>query len=126
MNFPEHHLATDAPPPCRQTSEPNARHATAFPDPGIHAIRPEDLPPTPANTRDLLREVAAPPRRFIGAGEFRRALALLRQGFAISYEGASGAVDFDESGDVRAPIEIWRYAGGESVTCRMEYRIAEE
>jgi neutral amino acid transport system substrate-binding protein len=50
----------------------------------------------------------------------------LRQGKDINYEGASGALDFDENGDVEAPIEVWQYAGDRIVTFRMEYQIPTE
>jgi hypothetical protein len=40
----------------------------------------------------------------------------LQAGLPINYEGASGNVDFDDNGEVMAPIEIWCYEGGEIVS----------
>ena len=58
--------------------------------------------------------------------EFKLAFELLKQGKDINYEGASGSVDFDNNGDVVAPIEIWRFSLGKIGTYRVEYQIPEE
>lgn len=65
--------------------------------------------------RDALRSVANPPGEVVGPGVegIGRALSLIADGSDINYEGASGAVDFDENGDVFGPIEIWEITGGE-------------
>lgn len=65
--------------------------------------------------RDALRSIANPPGEVVGPGVagIRRALSLIADGADINYEGASGAVDFDENGDVFGPIEIWQITGGE-------------
>lgn len=34
----------------------------------------------------------------------------------LNYEGAAGAVDFDEHGDVITPVDVWQYQNGEPVT----------
>jgi ABC-type branched-subunit amino acid transport system substrate-binding protein len=104
----------------------NAYDATAVLGLAIYAARIQDLPLTSKNIRDMLRKVAAPPGKFVGPGEFEKAFGLLRQGIAINYEGASGSIDFDENGDVEAPIEVWKYSDGKIVTYRMEYQIPEE
>ncbi|MCY3913823.1 MAG: ABC transporter substrate-binding protein [Chloroflexi bacterium] len=64
--------------------------------------------------RDSLRSIANPPGEVVGPGVagIRRALSLIADGAEINYEGASGAVDFDENGDVFGPIEIWEITGG--------------
>ncbi|MFN3688053.1 ABC transporter substrate-binding protein [Salinarimonas sp.] len=41
---------------------------------------------------------------------FRRAMALLSEGRSISFQGATGAVTFDQYGDVSAPAVFWRFA----------------
>jgi len=66
---------------------------------------------TPVCIRDNLREVANPPGETImpGAESLKQGLDLLREGEAVNYEGAAGAVDFDPAGDVVTPIEIWKY-----------------
>lgn len=80
---------------------------------------------TSASIRDNLRSVANPPGEVIMPGEFKKAFDLLDKGKPINYEGAGGAVDFDKNGDVRTPIEVWKYSKGEIVTVRIEYDIPE-
>ena len=65
--------------------------------------------------RDALRSVANPPGEVVGPGVdgIKRALELIADGADINYEGAAGAVDFDENGDVLGTIEIWKIEGGE-------------
>ena len=67
---------------------------------------------TAENIRDQMRGVANPPGTIILPGEFKKALDLLKQGKQINYEGAAGAVDFDENGDVVTPIEVFKYSKG--------------
>jgi ABC-type branched-subunit amino acid transport system substrate-binding protein len=61
--------------------------------------------------RDALREVSAPPadRGIVRAGRLAEGLSEVNQGRDVDYQGASGAVDFDEFGDVISSYEIWRY-----------------
>ena len=68
-----------------------------------------------AAIRDQIRFVANPPGEVIGPGreEIAKALRLLAEGKDINYEGAGGAVDFDENGDVFGTIEIWTIKDGE-------------
>ncbi len=75
---------------------------------------------TAKNIRDHLRDVANPPGEVIKPGEFKKAFDLIKQDKAINYEGAAGAVDFDENGDVVTPIEVWKYEGGQIKTVSME------
>jgi ABC-type branched-subunit amino acid transport system substrate-binding protein len=104
----------------------NAYDATAVIGLAAYAAKAKGLPLTGKNIRDQLRLVANPPGEFIKPGEFKRAFELLDQGKEINYEGASGSVDFDQNGDVAAPIEVWKYSGGKIVTFRIEYYIAEK
>ena len=84
---------------------------------------------TPICVRDKLREVANPPGETIVAGAegLKKALELIKAGEAVNYEGAAGAVDFDENGDVVTPVEIWQYIEKEPYieTVRMEMEIPE-
>jgi ABC-type branched-subunit amino acid transport system substrate-binding protein len=69
---------------------------------------------------DNLRPVANPPGESIVAGsqdEITKALKLLKDGKDIEYVGAGGSVDFDENGDVKTPIALWKFTetGDETV-----------
>ena len=75
----------------------------------------------PALIRDQLRSVANPPGVVVrpGAAGVKRALRLISEGVDVNYQGASGPVDLDGNGDVRAgSIEVWRIEDGEIVTVR--------
>ena len=65
--------------------------------------------------RDSLRDISNAPGQTVGPGVagIQEALALIAQGQDINYQGAAGAVDFDENGDVVGPIEIWQVKDGE-------------
>ncbi len=104
----------------------NAYDAAAVLGLAAYAARMQNQPETSQAIRAQLRQVANPPGQFVGPGEFGKAFALLKEGKAINYQGASGAVDFDKNGDVIAPIEIWKFADGKIVTYSMEYQIPEE
>jgi ABC-type branched-subunit amino acid transport system substrate-binding protein len=75
--------------------------------------------------RDRLRKVANPPGDVVGPGaaDLKKAFQLLEDKKDINYEGAAGACDFDENGDVVTPIEIWKFAEGKITTVRLEYDI---
>jgi branched-chain amino acid transport system substrate-binding protein len=75
--------------------------------------------------RDHLRHVANPPGEVVGPGvaDLKKALQLLEAKQDINYEGAAGACDFDENGDVLTAIELWKFAAGKIVTVRLEYDI---
>jgi branched-chain amino acid transport system substrate-binding protein len=70
-----------------------------------------DKPVNGVNVRDMLRKVADPPGEVVVAGVdgLKRALALLKEGKDINYEGVAGSQDFDKNGDVFTPIDIWQY-----------------
>lgn len=88
-----------------------------------YAAKLKGLPMTSKNIRDNLRVVANPPGEVVMPGQFKKAFDLLKQGKQINYEGAGGSVDFDKKGDVKTPIEIWKYSHGKIVTVRVEYDI---
>ncbi|WP_069472809.1 ABC transporter substrate-binding protein [Candidatus Marithrix sp. Canyon 246] len=71
--------------------------------------------PTAITIRDYLRHINDPKGQEVVAGieGLRQGMKTLNSGLTINYQGASGTVDFDEHGDVIAPIEIWCYEGGE-------------
>jgi ABC-type branched-subunit amino acid transport system substrate-binding protein len=104
----------------------NAYDGTAVVGLAAYAAKTKGLPLTAKNIRDNMREVANPPGEIVMPGEFQKAFDLIKQGKKINYEGAGGAVDFDKNGDVRTPIEVWKYSNGKIVTVRMEYDIPAE
>lgn len=69
----------------------------------------------PAAIRDSIRKVLDPQgtTTHAGAAEFRKALALLREGKPIRYVGVIGPVQFDRYGDITGPFRLWRIQGGE-------------
>jgi branched-chain amino acid transport system substrate-binding protein len=78
-----------------------------------------------AAIRDHLRQIANPPGETVGPGpaDLKKALQLLEDKQDINYEGAAGACDFDENGDVVTPIEVWKFADGRIITVRLEYDV---
>jgi ABC-type branched-subunit amino acid transport system substrate-binding protein len=98
----------------------NAYDALATIGLAAYAAKVKGLPITSKNIRDNLRDVANPPGEVVGPNEFKKAFELLDQGKDINYEGAAGAVDYDENGDVVTPIDIWRYRNGEPITVTVE------
>lgn len=65
-----------------------------------------------AAVRDALRDVAGPPGRKFGPGQFAAAKAALAEGEDIDYEGAAGSQNFDANGDVPGTYTEWAIEGG--------------
>ncbi|WP_442981156.1 ABC transporter substrate-binding protein [Rhizobium sp. SL42] len=65
-----------------------------------------------------ISEVTAPGGTPIHAGkaEFEKALALLKEGKPIKYEGVIGPVSFDQYGDITGPFRLWKMTDGEVTT----------
>lgn len=61
--------------------------------------------------RDNLRAVANAPGEVVFFDEWAKGVSLLQQGKEINYQGAAGAVDFKDTGDVEGNIEIWKIEG---------------
>jgi len=61
--------------------------------------------------RDSLFDVSqpAPSEPFFGPGELGKALTRIREVGGLDYQGASGPIDFDTSGNVVSDYEIWRF-----------------
>jgi len=72
---------------------------------------------TGENIRDNIRAVTADGGVEVGPGPegFARAKALLAEGKAIRYVGATGALSFDELGNVQSPKMTWKLDGDENV-----------
>ena len=60
--------------------------------------------------RDSMRKTHSPNGTVVGTGpeEYKKALALIKEGKPIEYHGATGPVEFDANGDVSGPILIWQ------------------
>jgi ABC-type branched-subunit amino acid transport system substrate-binding protein len=72
----------------------------------------------PAAIRSALFAVTDPKGTVIhiGADEFAKALALIRNGKPIRYEGVIGPVAFDAYGDITGPFRLWRITDGAVTT----------
>ena len=71
-----------------------------------------------ADIARALRQVSGPPGVSIRPGEWAKAKALLGEGIAVDYRGASGEVDFGSTGDVTAlfyPYTVGPEGGWERV-----------
>jgi branched-chain amino acid transport system substrate-binding protein len=75
------------------------------------AIQQADKADGPA-IQAAMRAVADSPGTAIGPGQWAAALAAIKVGGKVNYEGASGPVDIDANGDVVAPYDIWKVSGG--------------
>ena len=64
---------------------------------------------------EALRAVAGPPGMQVYVGEWDKAIAALKQGEDINYEGAAGSQDFNEQGDVAGVIVEVNVQGGQLV-----------
>src|SRR5262245_55472566 len=71
-----------------------------------------------AAIKEAIRKVVDPNGTVIHAGkdEFAKALALIKDGKPIRYEGVIGPVQFDEYGDITGPFRLWRIKDGEVTT----------
>lgn len=73
--------------------------------------------------RNALRPVTNAPGTGVSGGSvdgLRRAFQAIADGQDVDYTGAAGALEFDDNGDVKVPIEIWQYtADGTIETVQM-------
>ena len=51
-----------------------------------------------------------------GKDEFAKALALLKDGKPIRYEGVIGPISFDQFGDITGPFRLWKIVDGKVTT----------
>jgi len=74
--------------------------------------------PDSAAIKDAINKVLDPKGTVIHAGkeEFAKALALIKDGKPIKYEGVIGPVSFDQYGDITGPFRLWRIQKGEITT----------
>src|SRR5271169_2850287 len=68
--------------------------------------------------RDAIYKIEDPNGTVIHAGkaEFAKALALLKDGKPIRYEGVIGPVSFDKYGDITGPFRLWKIVDGKVTT----------
>ena len=59
---------------------------------------------------------SAKPLALAGAEQFKKGLALIKEGKPIRYVGVIGAVQFDKNGDITGPFRLWRIQKGAVVT----------
>ncbi|PYE25938.1 branched-chain amino acid transport system substrate-binding protein [Rhizobium sp. PP-CC-3A-592] len=71
-----------------------------------------------AAIKTAMREVVAEGGTPIHAGkdEFVKALALIKEGKPVKYEGVIGPVTFDQYGDITGPFRLWKITNGEVTT----------
>lgn len=74
--------------------------------------------PDAAKLPEALRAAVSPDGEVIHAGkeEFTRALALIKEGKPIRYEGVIGPVAFDQFGDISGPFRLWQIVDGKVTT----------
>jgi branched-chain amino acid transport system substrate-binding protein len=72
----------------------------------------------PIALRDAIFKVTDPKGEVIHAGkaEFTKALALLKEGKPIRYEGVIGPIAFDQYGDITGPFRLWKITDGKVET----------
>ena len=74
--------------------------------------------PDAAKLPDAIRKAVDPKGEVIHAGkeEFTKALALIKEGKPIRYEGVIGPVAFDQYGDIAGPFRLWQIVDGKVTT----------
>ena len=72
----------------------------------------------PAKIRDAIFKAVDPKGEPIFAGKdgFAKALALIKEGKPIRYEGVIGPVNFDQYGDITGPFRLWKIVDGKVET----------
>ncbi|MCB1448202.1 MAG: ABC transporter substrate-binding protein [Rhizobiaceae bacterium] len=72
----------------------------------------------PAKIREAMYKVVDPNGEPIYAGkeEFAKAMALIKDGKPIRYEGVIGPVSFDDYGDITGPFRLWKVVDGKVET----------
>jgi branched-chain amino acid transport system substrate-binding protein len=72
----------------------------------------------PAAIKAAIPQIVDPAGEPIHAGkeEFAKALALIKEGKPIRYEGVIGPIAFDQYGDITGPFRLWKIKDGEVTT----------
>lgn len=66
--------------------------------------------------RDAIRELLDPEGEVVTINEWAKAKKLIAEGKKICYQGASGPVSFNEYGDIKGAIGIWKIVNGKITT----------
>lgn len=66
--------------------------------------------------RDNLRPVSDPPGMVIGPGQWREAVAAIKAGTKINYDGVTGSTDLDANGGVVGAYDVWQVQNGQEAT----------
>ncbi len=74
--------------------------------------------------RDAMRFGANPPGTVYTVGQLGQALADIRAGKDVNYEGASGSVDLDAAGEPVGPVGTWKIVNGKIVDDPVPYSCA--
>jgi branched-chain amino acid transport system substrate-binding protein len=72
----------------------------------------------PLKIRDAIFKVTDPAGTPVHAGkaEFAKALALIKEGKPVKYEGVIGPIAFDQYGDITGPFRLWKITDGKVTT----------
>jgi branched-chain amino acid transport system substrate-binding protein/neutral amino acid transport system substrate-binding protein len=73
--------------------------------------------------RDTIRQVANPPGEEVT--DVCKALDLVRQGKKINFQGASGSLDFNDTGDVAGAYDIWTIDDDGKLTVKSTLTVGE-
>ena len=71
---------------------------------------------TSAAIHDGIYKVTDPAGEPVYAGEFKKALGLLKAGKPIRYVGVIGPIGFDKYGDITGPFREWQIVDGKVTT----------
>ncbi|OGF53209.1 MAG: hypothetical protein A2Z21_03385 [Candidatus Fraserbacteria bacterium RBG_16_55_9] len=74
--------------------------------------------------RDNIRSVANPEGTVYTVGQLGQALADIKAGKDVNYEGASGSVDLDAAGEPVGPVGTWKIVAGKIVDDPVPYSCA--
>lgn len=74
--------------------------------------------------RDAMRSGANPPGTVYTVGQLGQALADIRAGKDVNYDGASGSVDLDAAGEPVGPVGTWKIVDGKIVDDPVPYSCA--
>jgi branched-chain amino acid transport system substrate-binding protein len=74
--------------------------------------------------RDAMRFGANPPETAYTVGQLGQALADIRAGRDVNYDGASGSVDLDAAGEPVGPVGTWKIVNGRIVDDPAPYNCA--